>query len=143
VAAAAPATQPDRPTHARRPAPALLTPPRSRTDQTCRADRIPSSRPRSRPRPGGGSCRPEGGARHGNDSGSHGTDRLVLLQRRCRVRCPRTRTRRKEPAARVPSARSYLMTPILAAGGLTRARRPHSDRSRAQRGTAARLDDEP
>jgi hypothetical protein len=39
AAAAAPAAQPDRPAHALRPAPALLTPPVSRTGQRCQADR--------------------------------------------------------------------------------------------------------
>jgi hypothetical protein len=38
-AAAAPAAQPDRPAHALRSAPALLTPPMSRTGQRCQADR--------------------------------------------------------------------------------------------------------
>jgi hypothetical protein len=37
--AAAPAAQPDRPAHALRSAPALLTPPMSRTGQRCQADR--------------------------------------------------------------------------------------------------------
>jgi hypothetical protein len=135
-AAAAPATQPDRPAHARRAAPALLTPPRSRTGQTCRADRIPAAVPGADRTQGGCPCRPEGGARLGNDSRLNGTDRLVLLQRRCRVRCVRTWDQEEGACCSSPCARSYPMTPILEAGGLTRARRRHSDRSRAQRGTA-------
>jgi hypothetical protein len=41
--AAAPATQPDRPAHTRRPAPALLTPRHRTNRQPCQADRIPAA----------------------------------------------------------------------------------------------------
>jgi hypothetical protein len=58
AAAAAPTTQPDRPAHARRPAPALLTPPMSQTDQTFQAtaSQQPSPEPTA---PMRSPCRPE------------------------------------------------------------------------------------
>ena len=64
AAAAASATQPHRPAHARRPAPALLTPPTSRTDQTCRADRIPAAVTGANHAPRRCPCRPQGRAWH-------------------------------------------------------------------------------
>jgi hypothetical protein len=44
------------------------------------------------------------------------------------ARCVRTRTRRKSLLLE-SLCKELPMTPILEAGGLTRARRPHSDRS--------------
>jgi hypothetical protein len=88
AAAAAPSTQPHRPAHARRPAPDLLTPPSSATASL--PGRPHPSRQRSQPRPRRCPCRPKDEPGTSAASRSHGTDRLVLLQRRCRARHART-----------------------------------------------------
>lgn len=74
-------------------------------------DRIRSSRPRNRPHPRRYPCRPEGGVRLGNDSRSHVTDRLLLLQRRCRARCLRTRSQEEGACCSRPCARSLPSDP--------------------------------
>ena len=98
AAPAAPATQPHRPTHARRPAPALLTPYTSRTDQTCRA--AASQQPsRSRPHLRRCLCRPPAWERQQVARHRPACAAAATLPR---VLAADPKPGRKEPAARVP-----------------------------------------
>jgi hypothetical protein len=87
-------------TGARPPAGSCPTDTTQLTDrQPCQTDRIPAAVPEATTPQGGARADPKDEPGTGADSSSHGTDRLVLVPRRCpRASCADPEPRRKKPA---------------------------------------------